>query len=96
MNARQPPPASIDEYIAGCPPTVQPLLQQLRATIKAAAPDATETISHRMPAFKLHGYLLFFAAWKKHIGLYGNTSAALEAFKDELAPYVGPPGALLF
>jgi len=87
---------TIDAYIAGCPPEVQPLLEQLRATIRAAAPDAHELISYRMPTFKLHGYLVFFAAWKKHIGLYGNTTAALEAFKDELTPYVGPKGALLF
>jgi uncharacterized protein YdhG (YjbR/CyaY superfamily) len=95
VSATKRTPPTVDAYIAACPPEVQPLLHQLRATIRAAAPEAKELISYRMPAFKLHGYLVFFAAWKRHIGLYGNITAALEIFKDELAPYIGPKGALL-
>jgi uncharacterized protein YdhG (YjbR/CyaY superfamily) len=89
-------PATIDEYIAAFSPDVQERLQALRAAIRAAAPEAREVISYRMPAFKQHGYLIFFAAYKQHIGVYGNTTAALEAFEAELAPYLGPKGALKF
>jgi uncharacterized protein YdhG (YjbR/CyaY superfamily) len=96
MKADQPSPRTIDEYIAGFPPEVQEILQQVRATIRAAVPDAEETISYRMPAFKQHGYVIFFAANKKHLGLYGNTSGALEAFRDELVGHVGPKGSLKF
>lgn len=61
---------SIDEYIASFPADVQKTLQELRAVIKAAAPDATEKISYQMPTFFLHGNLVHFAAYKKHIGFY--------------------------
>ena len=64
------PPADIDAYIAGFPSDVQSILEQVRQTIRRAAPDATETISYQMPAFRQHGILVYFAAWKKHIGLY--------------------------
>ncbi len=63
-------PKSIDEYIAASPTEVQPILQKIRKTIAAAAPEAQEVISYRMPAFKLHGILVYFAAFKAHIGLY--------------------------
>jgi uncharacterized protein YdhG (YjbR/CyaY superfamily) len=96
MKAAQPSPTTIDEYIAGFPPEVQAILQQVRDTVRAAAPEAEEAISYRMPAFKQHGYVIFFAANKKHLGLYGNTTAALEAFRDELAGHVGPKGSLKF
>ena len=96
MKQQLPAPKTIDEYIADFPPDIQERLEQIRATIQAAAPDAAETISYRMPTFKLHGYLVFFAAFKRHIGLYGNTTAALERYKDELANYVGSKGSLKF
>ena len=96
MKQQLPAPKNIDEYIADFPPDIQERLEQIRATIHAAAPDAAETISYRMPTFKLHGYLVFFAAFKRHIGLYGNTTAALERYKDELANYVGSKGSLKF
>jgi uncharacterized protein YdhG (YjbR/CyaY superfamily) len=87
---------SIDEYIAACSPAVQPTLRKLRATIRRAAPpDVNEAISYRIPAFALHGTLVYFAAFKNHIGLYppvqGN--AKLQA---RLAPYAGPKGNLKF
>ena len=63
-------PTNIDEYIAQFPPDVQEILQELRATIRAAAPEAEEAISYQMPTFKLKGYLVYFAAYKKHIGFY--------------------------
>jgi uncharacterized protein YdhG (YjbR/CyaY superfamily) len=59
---------TIDEYIATFPEDVQKILQEVRATIKAAAPDAEEKISYAMPAFTLKGNLVYFAAFKKHIG----------------------------
>jgi uncharacterized protein YdhG (YjbR/CyaY superfamily) len=87
---------SIDEYIAACSPAVQATLKKLRATIRrAASPDVNETISYGIPAFTRHGILVYFAAFKNHIGLYppvrGN--AKLQA---ALAPYAGPKGNLKF
>jgi uncharacterized protein YdhG (YjbR/CyaY superfamily) len=61
---------NIDEYIAASAPEAQAILSRIRKTISAAAPDATETISYRMPAFLLGGALVYFAAFKRHIGLY--------------------------
>jgi len=65
------PARTIDQYIAGFPPDVQGFLQQIRMTIRTAAPQAEETISYRIPAFTLKGrYLVYFAAFKQHVGLY--------------------------
>ena len=63
-------PSSIDEYIAGFAPEVQSILQKIRETVREAAPDAQETISYRIPAFRQNGVLVYFAAFKKHIGFY--------------------------
>jgi uncharacterized protein YdhG (YjbR/CyaY superfamily) len=95
MQDDQSTPQTIDEYIAACPAEVQPLLQQIRLTIRAAAPDAQEAISYQMPTFKLHGNLVHFAAYKKHIGFYPAPSG-IEAFKDELAGYASSKGAVQF
>ncbi len=87
---------SIDEYIAGCAPEVRPILRKLRSTIKRAAPpDATELISYRMPAFKLHGILVYFAAFKNHIGVFPplKGDAKLQAAASK---YAGPKGNLKF
>jgi uncharacterized protein YdhG (YjbR/CyaY superfamily) len=70
MSAGQPAPRSIDEYIASFSPEVQAILERIRVTIRQAAPDAQETISYKMPAFTLDGILVYFAAFKKHIGFY--------------------------
>ncbi len=97
MAADQPtpkPPATIDEYIAGFPPDIQAILQKIRATIQKAAPDATERISYRMPCFAQDGNLVYFAAFKKHIGLFPPVSDA--ALKQEAAKYAGPKGNLQF
>jgi uncharacterized protein YdhG (YjbR/CyaY superfamily) len=89
-------PASIDEYIAGFPPDVREILEQIRRTIREAAPDAEETISYQMPTFTLHDrYLVYFAAYKQHIGLY-PVPAGDVAFKDELAPYAAGKGTARF
>lgn len=86
---------SIDEYIATFPEDIQALLEAVRATIKAAAPDAKELISYQMPAFAQNGNLVYFAALKNHIGLY-PTSSGIAAFKDELSMYEGSKGAVKF
>ena len=77
---------TIDEYIQSFPPTVQERLHQLRQTIKDVAPDAEEAIKYQMPTFVLHGNLVYFAAWKRHISLYPIT-AEMEASLQELADY---------
>lgn len=87
--------ASIDEYIAACPQELQPTLQELRATIRAAAPDATERMSYRMPSFYQNGDLVYFALFKEHIGFY-PTGEGIEAFKKELSRWPGSKGAVRF
>jgi uncharacterized protein YdhG (YjbR/CyaY superfamily) len=95
MKTDQSAPQNIDEYIAGFPADVQEKLQQVRRTIREAAPDAEEAISYQIPTFRLNGNLIHFAAFAKHIGMYpaprGN-----EAFKDELARYGGGKGTVQF
>jgi hypothetical protein len=70
MRLNQSLPVNIDEYIASFQPDIQAILTKIRSTIRNAAPAAEEVISYRMPAFKLNGILVYFAAFKKHIGLY--------------------------
>jgi uncharacterized protein YdhG (YjbR/CyaY superfamily) len=88
-------PRDIDEYIAGFPEDVQKLLQQLRMTIREAAPDAEEAIKYRMPTFTLNGNLVHFAAFKNHIGFY-PAPRGIEEFKDELSVYKGAKGSVQF
>jgi uncharacterized protein YdhG (YjbR/CyaY superfamily) len=88
--------ASIDEYIAGFPSATQEVLQELRALIRASAPDATETISYAIPTFDLGGrHLVHFAGYEKHIGFYPVPSG-IEAFKEELKPYRSGKGSAQF
>ena len=89
------PPKDIDEYIARFPAGVRVILEKVRATIRTAAPEATERISYQMPAFKQHGILLYFAAWKNHIGLYPPVSGD-KAVEKAVARYSGPKGNLQF
>lgn len=88
-------PNNIDDYIASFSPEVQTILEKIRLTIRHAAPGAAETISYRIPTFRLNGVLVHFAAFKKHIGLYPPVrgDAALE---KAIAPYAGPKGNLQF
>ena len=88
-------PASIDEYIAGFDPEVREILEAIRRTIREAAPEAAEVISYQLPAFKQHGILVYFAAWKKHIGLYPPVSGDAE-LEQAVAPYAGEKGNLQF
>ena len=85
----------IDAYIAQFPADVQAILEKVRATVRQAAPEAIETISYQMPAFKLHGTLVYFAAWKKHIGLYPPVSGN-KALEKAVARFAWPKGNLQF
>ena len=85
----------IDGYISQFPAEVQAILEKVRATIHHAAPEAKETISYLMPAFKQHGMLVYFAAWEKHIGMYPPISGD-KALEKAIARYAGPKGNLQF
>ncbi len=95
MQASSKVPANIDDYIKQFPADVQAILQKLRATIKKTAPAAEETISYRMPAFKYHGMLVYFAGYKNHIGFY-PTSSPMNVFKHRLTHYKTSKGAIQF
>ena len=86
---------NIDEYIAGFPKDVQKILKKIRATIKKAAPKAEEAISYQIPTFNFHGYLIYFAAYKNHIGVY-PAPRGVEGFKKGLARYGAGKGTLRF
>ncbi len=86
---------TIDEYIALFPAEIQAILQELRATIRANAPEAEEKISYQMPTFFLYGNLVHFAAHKNHIGFY-PTPSGIEAFAKELSVYKGAKGSIQF
>jgi len=87
---------SIDEYIATFPDNMQKILEELRSTIKAAAPDAGETISYNIPTFTLNGkYLIYFAGWKNHISLY-PIPIGTDAFNKQVSKYVEGKGTLKF
>jgi len=92
---KPPKPKDIDGYISQFPTDVQAILQKVRETISHAAPDAKEVISYQMPAFKQHGILVYFAAWKKHIGLYPPIFGD-KALEKAVARYAGPKGNLQF
>jgi uncharacterized protein YdhG (YjbR/CyaY superfamily) len=86
---------SIDDYIRLFSPEIQEKLEALRKVIKESATDAIEKISYQMPAFYLHGNLVYFAAFKHHIGFY-PTSSGIKAFKDELSGYKSSKGSVQF
>ena len=88
-------PTPVDEYIAAFPPDVRKILRAVRATIRKAAPGAVETISYRIPAFKVDGRtIVFFAGFKNHIGMYPPVRDA--ALKKAVARYAGEKGNLRF
>jgi uncharacterized protein YdhG (YjbR/CyaY superfamily) len=88
-------PKNIDEYIAAFPPEVQSILEKIRVTVRQAAPQAQEKISYRMPAFAQDGILIYFAAFKNHIGVYPPVRADGKLNRD-LARYRGEKGNLKF
>ena len=87
---------SIDEYIASFPEDMQKVLEEVRGTMKAAAPEAQEKISYGIPTFTLNGrYLIYFAGWKNHISIYPIPSGS-DAFNKEVSQYVEGKGTLKF
>ncbi len=90
-----PQPTTVDAYIAGFSEDIQQLLQQIRATVREAAPEATETIKYAIPTYTLQGNLVHFAAFKHHIGFY-PTPGGIEAFEAELSKYKGAKGSVQF
>ncbi len=85
----------VDRYIAAFPPPTQNLLEQMRSTILKAAPGVEEVIGYKMPAYRLHGVLVYFAGYKGHIGFYPSGSG-IAAFKKELSVYKGAKGSVQF
>ena len=86
---------TVDSYIASFPEDVQTLLQQVRPTIRQAAPDATEAIKYAIPTFVLNGNLVHYAAFKHHIGFY-PAPTGIKAFEKELSPYKQGKGSIQF
>lgn len=96
MKTNPTAPKNIDEYIADFPKDVQEILEKIRTAIRKAAPDAEESISYKMPTFNLKGhYLVYFAAYKKHIGFYAAPRGNAE-FNEELSAYEAGKGTLQF
>lgn len=95
MQSNSTTPETIDAYIATFPPEIQEILQTIRQIVREEAPDATEAIKYQMPTFVLKGNLVHFAAFKHHIGFYPVPSG-IEAFKEELAGYIGGKGSVQF
>jgi uncharacterized protein YdhG (YjbR/CyaY superfamily) len=95
MQSKTIPAKDVDAYISAQPEKVKAILEKIRKTIKDAAPDAEEVISYQMPAFRYHGMLVYFAAWKNHIGFY-PVSSAISKFKKELSAYESAKGSVKF
>lgn len=88
-------PTTVDAYMAALPPNVRRMLQRVRKAALAAAPEAQEVISYRMPALKQHGILVYYAAFKSHIGLYPPVRGDAD-IDQAIAPYAGEKGNLRF
>lgn len=95
MDLEKPNFTTVDEYISMFPNETNCILNEIRNTIKKAAPLAEEVISYQMPAYKQQGMLVYFAAYKNHIGLYPTASGVI-AFKDEITSYKNSKGAIQF
>jgi uncharacterized protein YdhG (YjbR/CyaY superfamily) len=96
MKSSSPVPATIDDYIAAFPKDVQSILAKIRATIRRAAPGAVESISYRIPTYKLNGPLVYFAGFKGHVSLYPVTSPIKKKFAKELSSYQMSTGTVRF
>lgn len=88
-------PQSIDAYISQFDPDIQERLRSLRRVINEAGPEMQEKMSYQMPAFYLYGYVVFFAAFKNHIGFF-PTPSGINAFKEELSGYKSAKGSVQF
>lgn len=91
-------PANVEEYLAALPDDRRAGVEELRRTIRAAAPQATETIAYLMPAMRSHGgqFLVSYAAYKKHYSLFPASDAVIEAGGEELKPYLAGKGTIQF
>jgi uncharacterized protein YdhG (YjbR/CyaY superfamily) len=87
---------TVADYIAQFPPEVRGILKKIRMIIRKAAPNADESISYGVPAFKMNGPLVYFAAFKSHVSLYPMTEVVKEKFKKELVGYKGGKGTIQF
>jgi uncharacterized protein YdhG (YjbR/CyaY superfamily) len=88
---------TVEDYLAALPPPERETLERLRATIRSVVPEATETISYQMPAFKLHGrFLVSYAAFRDHCSLFPANDRVREACGDALQPYLSGKGTLRF
>ena len=88
---------SVDDYLTFHAEDVQAILRRVRNAIRKALPDGQETISYQIPTYKLHGgYVVYFAAWKRHYSLYPASDRLVAAFKDDLAPYEVSKGTIRF
>lgn len=97
MASRGVPPAkTVDEYLARVPPEFRTALTRLRKTIQAAAPEAVEVISYQMPAFRLNGVLVYYAAFKDHCSFFVAGAQTRRKFAEELAPFESGKGTLHF
>ncbi len=91
-------PTNVDEYLATVPADRRRVLEEMRKTVAAAAPEATETIAYDMPAFRSDSgqFLVSFAAYKHHYSLFPASGAVVEALGDALAPYLSGKGTIRF
>ncbi|MBJ7331154.1 MAG: DUF1801 domain-containing protein [Solirubrobacteraceae bacterium] len=88
--------SDVDAYLAGLDPAVRAALEALRAIIREEAPDATEAISYGMPAFKLHGSLVGYAAFQRHCSFFPMSSSAIDAHAAELQDFKTSKGTIQF
>jgi uncharacterized protein YdhG (YjbR/CyaY superfamily) len=88
-------PATVDEYMVDLPTDVKKRMQQIRKAIKTAAPKADEVISYQMPGYKYFGMLVYFAAYKNHIGFYPGAGGVLEFYK-KLSSFKSAKGSIQF
>ena len=97
MIRSMPDPATVDEYLAGLPADRRGPMEDLRRTIRAAAPDATEVITYKMPGFKRNGrFLVSYDAFKQHYSLFPSSDPIIDALGDRVRPYVAGKGTLRF
>lgn len=88
--------AEVDAYLASAPPPLRRLLAEVRTTVRRIAPEAEEIISYRMPAFRLNGVLVYYAAFRDHCSLFVASRSVWSGFADELRPFVSGRGTLRF
>ena len=91
-------PTSVDEYLSTLADDRRSVMEELRSTIRSAAPEATESIAYDMPAFRSDGgqFLVSYAAYKRHYSLFPASGAVVEALGDELAPFLSGKGTIQF